>query len=82
MQSYPLNSCAAEPTRKQLWCAAFTAALHRVAASEAIVEADEALRLCDERWRNAPTVGSCNYEHNYPVGHTFGFPSDTSLRNE
>lgn len=60
-----------EPNRKEFWLQAFSAALHRVGAAEAVLEADEALRLCDERWRNPAIVGSVNYEHDYPVGHVF-----------
>jgi len=68
--SLPIGFCS-EPTRKAFWLQAFTAALHRVQPSQAVVEADEALRLCDDRWKTAPLVGSCNYEHDYPVGHRF-----------
>lgn len=71
-----LHFHGAEPTRKQLWFAAFTAALHRLEPEKAISDADEALRLCDARWQNPPYVGTVNYEHDYPVGHNFGHVSE------
>jgi len=69
-----LNALTTEPTRKQFWLFAFTAALHRLSVPEAIQEADQALKLCDERWHTPPAIGSLNYEHDYPVGHAFRRP--------
>jgi len=60
-----------EPNQKEFWLTCFSAALHRLPAAQALAEADEALRLCDERWKNPPHVGSITFEHAYPVGHAF-----------
>lgn len=71
MQSYPLNGYVNEPTLKQVWLMAFMAALHRVGPIGAKMEADEALYLADQRWKDAATVGGWDYRHNYPLGHRF-----------
>lgn len=61
-------------TKKHFWMAAYLAALHRVTPAEALVEADEALRLGDERWRNPEHVAHWRWVHDFPLGHDF--PAD------
>jgi len=61
-------------TKKQFWVAAYLAALHRVGADDALAEADKALSLCDERWRNPEYIGHWQYKHDFPVGHAFEIP--------
>jgi hypothetical protein len=62
-------------TKKTFWLEAYLAALHHLSAADALKEADEALRLCDERWNNAPYVGHWRYEHDFALGHSFnGIP--------
>jgi hypothetical protein len=58
-------------TKKQFWTEAYLAALHRVPPTEALAEADEALRLCDNRWRDPPYIAHWKYNHDFPLGHTF-----------
>jgi len=71
MKHYPIDGYANEPTIKQVWLLAFTAALHRVGPAAALLDADEALRIADARWKEAPTVGCWEYRHSYPLGHRF-----------
>ncbi|HWG87107.1 MAG TPA: hypothetical protein VN679_04935 [Candidatus Acidoferrales bacterium] len=58
-------------TKKHFWLAAYVAALHRKSPTEAITEADEALRLCDERWREPEFVGHWKFKHDFPLGWDF-----------
>jgi hypothetical protein len=71
MNTYPYLIGPHEPTKKQLWLAAFTALLARMAPEDAVKEADHALELCDAKWENPQWVGSWQYTHAYPVGHRF-----------
>jgi hypothetical protein len=71
MNTYPYLINAHEPTKKQLWLAAFTSLLTRLPPEEAIKEADHALELCDARWEKPEWVESWQYTHSYPVGHRF-----------
>lgn len=56
-------------TKKQFWISAYLAALHRLPAQEAINEADEALRLSDERWTKTKVVSDFRYTHDFELGH-------------
>jgi ABC-type glutathione transport system ATPase component len=58
-------------TKKQFWISAYLAALHRLPAKEAIDEADEALRLSDERWAKTQVVSDFRYTHDFELGHPF-----------
>lgn len=71
MQTSPYQTSPHEPTKKQLWLAAFTSLLCRLAPEDAIKEADRALELCDERWRDPKWVETWQYAHNYPLGFVF-----------
>lgn len=71
MQAYPYAITPHEPTKKQLWLASFTSLLARLSPEEAIREADRALDLCDERWRDPEYVTTWEYAHNHAVGHHF-----------
>jgi hypothetical protein len=84
MNTYPHLIGPHEPTKKQLWLASFTSLLSRLPPEEAVKEADRAIQLCDERWREPEWVTSWNYAHNYPVGHQFGprQPDQDSRPNE
>lgn len=67
---------AASPiSKKQFWVAAYLAALHRLPAAEAVEEAEEALRMADERWQRSEVVGHFRYTHEFELGQTF-LPSD------
>jgi hypothetical protein len=70
--NFPAHLLANEITRKQLWLNVFTAAVARLPANEAVAEANLALELCDARWKDASTIGTWQFRHNYPVG--FDFP--------
>lgn len=65
-------------SREELWFAAFLAALHRVEPTQAIAQANESLKLCDEQWRDPPVITTFTYTHAYPVGQTYK-PIDGSL---
>jgi hypothetical protein len=69
VNTYPYQTAAHEPTKKQLWLAAFTSLLCHMNPGEAIIAADEALELCDERWKDPEWVTTWQYKHNYAVGH-------------
>jgi hypothetical protein len=71
MENVPHNNAQHEPTKKQLWLAAFTSLLTRMDPEEAVQTADKALELCNERWKEPEWVWSWNYKHNFPVGHQF-----------
>ncbi len=71
MKFYPIDGYASEPTQKQFWIMAFTSALCRVPPAEAMREADESLRLAEERWTDAPAVACWEYRHSFPLGHQF-----------
>lgn len=58
-------------SREELWFSAFLAALHRVEPKDAIDQAHEALRLCDEQWRDPPVVACFNHAHAFPVGQAY-----------
>lgn len=58
-------------SRRELWFAAYVAALHRVPPSDALAAADEALDLSDSRWRAGHFVTTYKDRYDYPVGHTF-----------
>lgn len=79
MENVPHHPAQHEPTKKQLWLAAFTSLLTRMDPEEAVKAADKALDLCNERWKEPEWVWSWNYKHNFPVGHQFikgAHPSD------
>ncbi|MET4675865.1 MULTISPECIES: hypothetical protein [unclassified Luteibacter] len=77
MHVHPSSAPAELFKRKDFWLAAYLAALHRLSADDAVAEADQALRRADQRWENAPTIGSWRYEHEYPVGSTFGHAEES-----
>ena len=58
-------------SRRELWFAAYVAALHRVPPPDALAAADEALDLADSRWRAGHFVTTYKNRYDYPVGHTF-----------
>lgn len=58
-------------TKKNFWVAAYLAALHRVPPAEAKVEADEALRIADERWQWSDVVAEFRNKHDFEIGHAF-----------
>lgn len=71
MNTYPYLITPHEPTKKQLWLAAFTSLLCHMQPEEAIKAADKSLELCDERWEHPQWIESWQYTHSYPVGHRF-----------
>lgn len=71
MNHYPYQMSIAEPSQKQLWLNAYVALLTHLSPEEAVICADKAVDLCNERWASPPWAESWNYKHNYPVGHTF-----------
>jgi hypothetical protein len=71
MFSEPGSSPAIEPTMKQVWFNAFTALLTRLAPEQAIEEADRALGLCNEHWRDPEWAWTKVYKHTCPVGTQF-----------
>lgn len=68
MHAFPHSVTQHEPTKKQLWIAAFTSLLCRLSPDDAAKEADRAMDICDERWRSPEWVWTWQYKHNYPVG--------------
>lgn len=78
MNTYPYLITPHEPTRKQLWIAAFTSLLGRLSPEDAIKEADRSLQLCDDRWREPEWVSCWQFAHNYSVGHHFTPPDKQS----
>jgi hypothetical protein len=58
-------------TKKQFWTEAYLAALHRLSAKDALQEANDALEICDERWKNPESVGHWQWKHDFPIGHSF-----------
>jgi hypothetical protein len=70
-----MSQSASPISKKQFWVAAYLAALHRLPAAEALKEADEALRVADERWQNSEIVGHFRYTHEFELGQTF-LPND------
>lgn len=71
MHTYPYQLFAHEPTKKQLWIASMVSLLCHMSPEDAVAAADRALALCDKRWQDPAFVRTWQYEHNYPVGHTF-----------
>ncbi len=77
MNTFPYLINTHEPTKKQLWLTAFTSLLARLSPKEAAQEADQALQICDERWKEPQWAWSWQYKHAYPVG--FEFRHDPTL---
>ncbi|WP_426287612.1 hypothetical protein [Luteibacter sp. E-22] len=66
-----MTQAAAPISKKQFWVAAYLAALHRLPAAEALQEAEEALRMADERWQRSEVVGHFRYTHEFELGQAF-----------
>jgi hypothetical protein len=82
MNNFPHQISQHEPTKKQLWLAAFTSLLARLPPDEAVKQADLALELCDERWKEPQWVWSWEYKHSHPVGFEFRHDPSLPLTNE
>jgi hypothetical protein len=57
-----------EMSQRQFWTEAYLVALARVDADAAIVEADEALRLCNKQWCEISLVKDVRPVYSYPLG--------------
>lgn len=71
MKNYPFISTDKELSKKQFWIAAYLSCLSRLSPKDAEKEANEALDICDKKWKSPEIVGSWNFKHNYPLGHEF-----------
>lgn len=76
MNTYPYLIGEHEPTKKQLWLAAFTSLLCHMQPRDALHAADEAVELCDARWEDPQWVRTWQYKHNFPIGHRFSSTSN------
>lgn len=58
------------PSQKEFWISAYLAAMHRLGPEQALLEADKALTLCNQRWNQNThrPVRSCQFVYNYPLG--------------
>lgn len=74
MKHRPTQTSSNEMTMKDLWLASFTSLLCRLSPEEALSEADRALALCNDRWKEPDWVETWQYKHNYPVGTEFDPP--------
>ena len=71
MRNVPTSANESNLSKKEFWVAAYLAALHRVGPEDALKEADKALGICDERWRDPDYVGHWKFKHDFPLGWDF-----------
>lgn len=57
-----------EMTQRQFWMAAFLAALTRLDADDALIEADKALAVCNAAWTGVLVVRDMRPPRSFKVG--------------